>query len=225
LRGDGGGFSILITLCTITMRVVALLFVLVAPSFAADAPSFIPIRAARLRPAGEAVTVMGLVTVPSAAFRSSSDDNGFAIQDQTAGIWVSTKDDLRLKMGQRVLVKGKRGERAKKLQIVTDAAGVTRLPGQELRVATGSVGPATLGDRITIEGTIREITDDRPYGRKVSVDDGSGAAQVFLNMSAGITAKLQVGQTIRVTGFGSQYEAAYEVEPRSDADIQVRSTG
>lgn len=195
-----------------------LVFLLLAAVTATDA---IPIAAARQRQAGETVTVLGLVTVPSARFRSPSDDNGFAVQDQTGGIWVSTKSDLRLREGQRVLVTGTLAVKARKLQIVP--SNVQRLPGRELRVATGQVGPATLGFLITIEGRITRVVGDLPYGHKVFADDGSGETQVFLNASADFDAALfRPGRSIRVTGFASQYETTYELEPRSRRDVRIR---
>jgi hypothetical protein len=60
-----------------------------AATLAAAQPSYIPIASARTQKKGATLTVLGLVTVPSGDFRSSSADEGFAIQDQTAGIWVS----------------------------------------------------------------------------------------------------------------------------------------
>jgi hypothetical protein len=88
---------------------------------------------------------MGLVTVPSGDFRSSSEDEGFAIQDQTAGIWISVKKNLKFKVGQKVLVSGTLGQSFGKLQIVpNNLADVEALPGVKLRVATGQVGMATL---------------------------------------------------------------------------------
>lgn len=53
----------------------------------------ISIADARNKPLGTVVTVEGSVTVPSASFTSSTFDQGFAIQDATAGIYVSTTFD------------------------------------------------------------------------------------------------------------------------------------
>ncbi|HEX2835193.1 MAG TPA: DUF2268 domain-containing putative Zn-dependent protease [Thermoanaerobaculia bacterium] len=195
-----------------------LLFVLLAPSLFAEPPRFVPIADAREKSVGTNVTVLGLVSVPSAAFASSAD-NGFAVEDQTGGIWVSTKDDLKFALGQRVLVQGTLATSFAKLQI--DAEQVTPLDGRDLRVATGQVGVATLGDIITVEGTIVRMTDDRPYGTKLFVNDGSGEAQVFVATSTGITTKFAAGQSIRVTGFGSVYEKTYELEVRTQSDVQV----
>jgi DNA/RNA endonuclease YhcR with UshA esterase domain len=187
-------------------------------------PAYIPIAEARQQAQGTAVTVEGLVTVPSGDFRSSSEDNGFALQDQTGGIWVSLEKDLHLRLGQRVRVAGKLGQSQQKLQIDADPANVKALPGKDLRVATGHVGAATLGFLITVEGTLTEpVQKDAQYGYKVFIDDGTGKAQVYINRTTNIDPRapyLKPGRTIRVTGFGNQYGTAYEVDPRSQSDVR-----
>ena len=168
---------------------------------------------------------MGLVTVPSGDFRSSSGDEGFAIQDQTAGIWISVRQNLKFRAGQRVLVSGTLGESHGKIQIVpNDLADLQALPGAKLRVATGQVGRSTLGYLISIEGTITQdgVVEDLPYGYKVFVNDGSGTVQVFLSESTKIDPRaldLKPGRQWRVTGFGSQYDTTYEIEPRNLRDL------
>ena len=138
---------------------------------APPAPQFTPIAAARQQSQGATVTVIGLVTVPSGDFKSSSGDEGFAIQDQTAGIWVSVPKNLHLRLGQKVQVSGTLGTSYGKLQLAS--ATVTPLAGTRLRVATGQVGTATLGYIVTIEGTITSagVTKDLPYGWKLWIDD------------------------------------------------------
>jgi DNA/RNA endonuclease YhcR with UshA esterase domain len=186
------------------------------------APDYIPIAAVYERSAGDAVVVRGLVTVPSGRFRSSSGDEGFAIQDQTAGIWISTKTNLRLRVDQQVIVRGILGVTAQELHIVADAPDVAVLPGRDLRIATGAVGEDTLGHLITVEGTVTRIENDRQYGDKVWIDDGSGEIQIFINTATHIDVRIfRPQRTVRVTGLSSRYEATFEVEPRSRADIEV----
>jgi DNA/RNA endonuclease YhcR with UshA esterase domain len=208
-------------------RALFLALVVITPLCAAAAgPNYIPIAAARTQAQGTTVAVMGLVTVPSGNFRSSSEDEGFAIQDQTAGIWISVKKDLRLEIGQRVLITGTLGQSVGKLQIVpNNPADVEALPGVRLRVATGQVGVATLGYLISVEGTITQdgVVADLPYGYKVILNDGSGVAQVYLNASTNINPRapyLKPGRQLRVTGFGSQYNTTYEIEPRDRRDLE-----
>ena len=190
------------------------------------APRRLARAAARSQAQGTSVAIIGLVTVPSGNFRSSSEDEGFAIQDQTAGIWISVKKDLRFEIGQRVLITGTVGQSVGRLQIVPNSpADVEALSGVRLRVATGQVGVATLGYLISVEGTITQdgVVADLPYGYKVFLNDGSGVAQVYLNASTNINPHapyLKPGRQLRVTGFGSQYNTTYEIEPRDRRDLE-----
>lgn len=197
---------------------IAFLFALLTAT-----PKYIPIAAARAQATGT-VTVMGLVTVPSGRFSSSSEDEGFAVQDQTGGIWVSIAKNLHLHEGERVLVTGTIGTGAGKTQIATDPAHVHRLAGHALLVATGQVGSATAGDIITVEGTVTQAPQkDAQYGWKMLLDDGTGAALVYLNASTDINPHapaLRKGRRLRVTGFGNQYDTHYEVDPRGRRDLQ-----
>jgi hypothetical protein len=183
--------------------------------------ALIPIAAARQQPVNSTVTVMGLVTVPSGDFRSSSADEGFAIQDQTGGIWVTVPKNPHYRLGERIRVTGTLTTSESKLQITPTA--FERLAGSQLLVATGQVGPATLGYLITVEGEITQpVEKDAEYGWKVFINDGSGEAQIYLNKSTDIDAHapyLKAGRRIRVTGFGNQYGTAYEVDPRFQRDI------
>lgn len=209
-------------------RTAFLALVLVAAlAVSAAGPAYIPIAAARQQAQGSTVTVMGLVTVPSGDFKSSSGDEGFAIQDQTGGIWISVTKQLFLKLGQRVQVTGVLGTSENKLQLVpAKLSDVKVLPGSQLRVATGQVGTATLGYVVTVEGTVTDqgMDDDMPYGHKFWIDDGSGPAQIYLNLATGIDWKapyFKPGSRLRITGFGNQYSTVYEVDPRSRKDVVV----
>lgn len=198
---------------------IAFLFALLTAT-----PTYIPILTARAAASGTTVTVMGLVTVPSGRFRSSSEDEGFAIQDQTAGIWVSLKKNLHLHDGDRVLVTGTMGTGAGKLQIATDPRNVKRLPGRALRVATGQVKTTIAGYLIAVEGTITQAPQkDAQYGWKLLLDDGTGPILVYLNRSTDINphaASLKAGRRLRVTGFANEYDEHAEVDPRSRRDLR-----
>lgn len=89
-------------------RTFALLFLVtvIACGTALASPPTISIAEARSLPLGTVVTIDGAVTVPSGAFSSSTFDQGFAIQDRTAGIYVSTPDNLGFAPRQQVRVTG-----------------------------------------------------------------------------------------------------------------------
>src|SRR5215475_9183442 len=83
-----------------------LLITLITCGTAFAAPPTISIDEARSLPLGTVVTIDGSVTVSSGAFSSSTFDQGFAIQDQTGGIYVSTSDNLGFAPRQQVRVTG-----------------------------------------------------------------------------------------------------------------------
>lgn len=205
------------------------LAMLLAAHGAANAAT-IPIADARDLPLGTEVTVQGVVTVPSAAFTSSTFDRGFALQDATAGIYVSTTFDPGLNLLLRVRVTGTLDDDGFGQLVLRPAADgdVVRLayafPPGATDVATGDVGEDTEGLLIEVEGTItRGPTNDLPFGYSVFVDDGSGETQIFIPASTGINPfrlpYIEPGRRIRARGIGGQFLAQYEVLPRHVADI------
>jgi DNA/RNA endonuclease YhcR with UshA esterase domain len=183
------------------------------------------IRKARNLALGSEVTVSGAVTVLPGTFSSSSNDQGFAIHDQTAGIYVSLQKRIKLRLGQTVLVAGILGESDGRLQLVPPSSSeVHSLHEKTLLISTGSVGESTVGSLVTIEGAITKtgVNQDAPYGSFVFLDDGSGLAKVYLNASTNIdshAAYLKKGRRIRVTGYINQFGSGYEIDPRSRQDI------
>ena len=202
---------------------------LLACQIAAGAQT-ISIADARNLPLGTVVTVEGSVTVPSGSFTSSTFDQGFAIQDETAGIYVSTADNSGLNFHHRVRVTGTLDDDGFGLLVLRPAseADVVKISGAiqivPAPVATGDVSEATEGLLIEVEGTItRGPTDDLPFGFSVFIDDGSGETQIFIPATTGVNPFnipwVTVGNTIRVTGFSGEFDGQFEVLPRFHGDI------
>ncbi|WP_327064697.1 hypothetical protein [Kitasatospora sp. NBC_01302] len=56
----------------------------------------------------------------------------------------------------------------------------------------------------------------------LSVDDGSGAVLIFVNVQTGIdVSRLALGDAVRVTGFSSRFDDHYEIDPRWPHDIEA----
>ncbi len=191
----------------------------------------ISIADARSAPAGTVVTVEGSVTVPSGRYSSSTFDQGFAVEDGTAGIYVSSAFNSGLRLWHRVRVTGEVGDDGFGQLVLRPAAttDVVRLPGAfpvlADEVATGDVGEATEGSLVAVEGTItRPIVDDLPFGYQVFIDDGSGETQVFIAASTGINPFsipfVRPGRRIRATGLSGQFLAQNEVLPRFRFDLR-----
>ena len=194
----------------------------------AHAVPTISIAEARSLPLGTVVTIDGSVTVPSGAFSSSTFDQGFAIQDRTGGIYVSTSDNLGFTLRQQVRVTGTLADTVLPgLLVLVDVTDVKahgsgpKVAAQP--VATGDVGEATEGSLVRITGTISQpIVNDLPFGFIIAVNDGSGDINVFVCASTGIDVSgLSQGQTIEVTGFSGQFADHFEVDPRMQDDIRV----
>jgi hypothetical protein len=189
----------------------------------------ISIADARNAPLGTVVTVEGSVTVPSGSFTSSTFDQGFAIQDETAGIYVSTAFDSGLNFHHRVRVTGTLADDGFGLLVLRPAseADVVKIPGASqivpAEVATGDVSEATEGLLVEVSGTVTRIVDDLPYGYQVFIDDGSGETQVFIPASTGINPFkipfIEVGSQISAVGYSAQFLGQYEVLPRFRGDI------
>ena len=199
-----------------------------AVAHAAPVEKTISIAAARSLPLGTVVTIDGVVTVPSGAFSSSTFDQGFALQDNTGGIYVSTSDNLGFTLRQQVRVTGTLADTVLPgLLVLVDVTEIkdhgTGPKVRPLVVSTGGVNETTEGSIVRITGTISQpIVNDLPFGFIIVVNDGSGDINVFVCASTGIDVSgLSPGQTIEVTGFSGQFADHFEVDPRIQEDIKV----
>lgn len=196
----------------------------------AASASALSIAAARAMPLGSVVTVEGTVTTYSGAFATSTYDQGFAVEDASAGIYVSTAFNPILDLHQRVRVTGTLADDGVGQLVIKPAgpADVERRLGLGIVLPqpeqTGDIGEATEGSLVRVHGAVTRIVNDIPYGYKVYIDDGSGETQIFISAATGINPLriryIEVGQEIRVVGLSSQFLAEYEVLPRLASDIQ-----
>ena len=199
----------------------------IAPG-AAHATKTIDIGDARALPLGSVVTVKGTVTVASGAFRSSTFDAGFALQDKSGGIYVSQGTDLGLQLRDQAEVTGQLADSYGLLILVPASPADVKQKGRGRPVTpeavhTGSVNEATEGRLVVVKGAVTQAaSSDLPYGYKFYVNDGSGEIQIFVSASTGIDLSgLTPGQRVRVIGLSAQFDTTYEVQPRVQADIAV----
>lgn len=209
----------------------AALLVFAATSAAHAVPNTISIAQARALPLGTVVTVDGSVTTPSGAFESSFFDVGFGLQDRSGGIYVSLQTNLNVAPRRQARVTGTLQDSGfGLLLLVPSSPSDVKLHGAGPKVAprfvaTGGVGESTEGRLVRVVGTITQAPEsDLPYGYKFHVDDGSGDLTIFVNTQTGIDLSgLAVGQRVSVTGFSSQFDTHYEIDPRFPADIEVQA--
>lgn len=213
------------------LKIRNVLLVLVLALAARVHAEVIPIAVARSLPAGSVVTVEGSVTVPSGVFASSTFDQGFGLQDETGGIYVSTAENPNLNFHRRVQVTGVVGDDGFGLLVLRPAslADVTKLAGasrvEPTPLPTGAISEATEGLLVEITGVLsRPIVNDLPFGYQVFVDDGSGETQIFIPASTGIN-PFQIpflvrGDAVTAVGYSGQFLSQYEVLPRHRGDIR-----
>jgi hypothetical protein len=204
--------------------VVAVL--LCASSVLAQSPKVLSIAEARALPLGTAVTVKGVVSTPSGAFTSSFFDAGFGLQDQTAGIYVSLQTNLDLKPHRRARVTGVLQENFG-LRVLVPSAPADVQPGSYTfwlfprLLRTGAVGEPSEGWLVSVLAKVTTApASDLPYGYKLTVDDGTGPVLIFVNLETGIDVKdLAAGDRVLITGFSSQFDDHYEIDPRAPHDV------
>jgi len=209
----------------ISRSVIALLLGLAACS---DDEPGVSIAKARAGATGDQVTVDGSVSVPPGAFVSALGDQGFAIQDDTAGVYVKLDAKQALALGDRVRVTGTLDEQNQLRIIKAVPEDIVKLSGTALveprDVGTSAVNESVEGQLVRVAGNVtKTFQDDSPYGYKLYIDDGSGEVQVFVHASAGFDKAsleaLPAGQRITVVGLAAQYETTYEVAPRLPVDL------
>jgi hypothetical protein len=182
---------------------------------------------ARAMPLGTVVTIEGTVTTPSGVFASSYFDEGFAVQDKTAGIFVSFPDtNINVKPPRHVEVTGVLRDSSGLLVLAPASVKGVKVKGkdrpvQPAWVRTGSVGESTEGSLVRAVGVITQgPVDDLPFGHKFSIDDGSGEITVYVNLGTHVDVQpLAVGQLIEATGFSSQFTDHYEIDIRGPQDL------
>lgn len=180
---------------------------------------------------GSVVTIQGTITVASGTF-SSSTPYGYALQDNTAGIYVIDSIppiDGEFKSGELVMVTGV-VEEINNLLVIRETAASKKGKGDEitpLNVKTGNVNESHEGMLVNTGGIIETLHSDLPYGYKMYINDGTGLLNIFVNTSAGFlsdTTIWKVSDSITVIGFSAQYGAEYEVEPVVRQNIIVYPT-
>jgi hypothetical protein len=102
----------------------------------------------RAMPLGTAVTIEGTVTTPSGVFASSFFDEGFAVQDETAGIFVSFPDtNIGVQPPRHVEVTGVLQDSSGLLVIAPASVDDVKVKGQG-QAGRADVGAHRLGRRV-----------------------------------------------------------------------------
>jgi hypothetical protein len=184
----------------------------------------ITIAEARGRPLGSTVTVEGIVTVAAGSYNA-----GFAIQDATAGIYVYPSSFVARSLGDTVILTGTLANYSCLLEITPSPSNIQFTgPGtvpDPRPYPTGAINEASEGWLAVITGTVSGLP-----GNPFTLNDGSGAAEVYVDSSTGISlAGIQNGDRLRVVGFNGQYDSSpcdsgWQVMPRMQSDVALLDT-
>ena len=183
---------------------------------------------ARQHPNGAEVVVTGNVIVTSGTFGSANLDAGFALQDVTGGIYVTSDRRLDVQLGETVTVTGQLQDDGHGQRMVAlthwQRSQQPLLPIAPFPASARQAGQFLDGQLVTVQGTIvKSLQDDAPYGDRLWIEDDTGEIQIYIAKSTGIRPQelpfLAVGRRIQVTGLSSQFDNDDEVMPRSRQDI------
>jgi hypothetical protein len=159
---------------------------------------------------GARAALGGTVNVASGAV-----DAGFALQDGPRAIYVAADSGTRLGAGQMVRVNGRLTDQHGLLVVIADSVRVTgrTAPFPAVHIRTRRIGEVTEALLVGVQGRITApVVDDRPYGWKITIDDGGGPLQVFVPAHHAFDpAAYGVGEMIGVEGMSAQYDSTYEV--------------
>ena len=187
------------------------------------------IAAARAAPAGTEVRVRGVVTAPAGQL---VDDSSAFVQDATGGLLVRLTDGQQLApRGALVELAGERGTKGgmATLRLETSIPLGQQPEPEAVRVASGSLSDELEARLIVIRGLVTSAVRQTSTGSvSFEIDDGSGAARVFIFPAAGIGAdRILRGSWVEIRGVLGQETSSdrpdegYRVWPRDSADVRT----
>ena len=184
----------------------------------------VPIATARAGSDGDVFTVEGQVIYTPGTFNAS----GWALQDASGGIGVFYTPPPAVNRHDVVRLRATRGSFNGEEQFTAPVSFFANLgPGAPVAPISYTTGQVNAGNSegwlVMIEGTLSNLTACSG-NYSFQVNDGSGPATVFVDLDTGINVcalGAQNGDTIRVTGFSTQFNTTYEVKPRDLNDIQL----
>jgi uncharacterized repeat protein (TIGR01451 family) len=186
----------------------------------------VPIAIARAGSIGQVFAVEGQVTFIPGTFSA----NDWGLQDASGGIvgYFSPPSDV--DYGDYVRLVATRLDYSGQEELGSPLVYFANLgPGPEVTPMITTTGAVDSGDSdgwlVQINGIITGLTTC-PANQNYSfmVDDGSGAAMVYVDTTTGIDVCAMGaanGKDMQVTGFSSQFGSDFELKPRRTSDIDV----
>ena len=202
---------------------------------------------------GTLVTTAGFVSVEAGVMESTTGEVGFGLQDSTSGIYITVDSGLALdlsaiKLGRSVQVTGVVGSLNEFLTlslgseddfVISSSGGFLFFPqtSDTNSIATGAASESE-SKIVSIEGEVVvdpegsglsvvpvEDSSANLLGWNIHIDDNSGTADTFWNISADLSADtlsfLTEGANVQMTGILFRQLDTYEVLPRGNFDVSI----
>ncbi len=183
----------------------------------------VPIATARAGSNGEVFAVEGQVTYNPGTFNSA----GWALQDSSGGIAAFFFPAPSLDLGDTVRLIGQRGTFSGEEQFSSSLYLENLGDGPEVAPTTYSTADIANGSSegwlVEVSGTLLNLNPNDCNGTfEFDVDDGSGAALVYVDSDTGINlCAYESGVDVTVVGFSTEFNGTYEIKPRRPSDVQV----
>jgi len=185
------------------------------------------------------LTIEGTATMPTGALYAGSRNTKFYLQDETGGIQVQVfegQGQVRVKIGDRVRVRGKVGVYHDTVQIVPllvpqdvtvtsseDSSQAVRLPQPEAAPVEQILdqADALFGQLVQIEGTAARVES---FEHSFEIDlTGERGQTLIVSIDRQTRARvddIEPGQRLRITGILDQTDGQARLYPRMQEDIQ-----
>jgi uncharacterized repeat protein (TIGR01451 family) len=186
----------------------------------------VPIATARAGSVGQIFAVEGQVTFLPGTYSA----NDWGLQDASGGIIGYFYPPPDVEYGDYVRLVAGRLDYSNQEEIGSPFLFFANLgPGSEVTPVDTDTGVITSGVTegwlVHIEGIVSDLGICSPTANYTFyVDDGSGAARVYMDRDVGIDVCAMGaanGKYIKINGFSSQFGSNYEVKPRQVSDIDV----
>jgi uncharacterized repeat protein (TIGR01451 family) len=175
---------------------------------------------------GQVFMIEGKVTVQPGMYGPE-----WALQDDTGGIAIYYTPAPVFLLGDTVRIRATRGTFNGQEQLVAPVSFADWLASgpevEPLFVTSAQVAAGeTEGLLVGLDGIVSGLTGCAS-SYTFFVDDGSGPAQIFIHSLTGVnicSMGVENGSQVHISGFSSQYNAAYQVKVRQQADVTLINT-
>jgi predicted extracellular nuclease/PKD repeat protein len=187
----------------------------------------VPIAEARAGSNGQIFGLEGQVTAQNNTWNNAPE---WAFQDESGGIAAFFITDPPITLGDTVRLVATRGAFNNQEQMVFPLYYFEivspGLPVEPMPYTTGAAGAGdSEGWLVQMEGVVSSMPAScSGTGYSLTLNDGSGPATVRIEAATGINLcaiGVQNGDTLGVTGFSTQFQAAYQVKPRNINDLEL----